>query len=236
VVERWRPPLLAIDPWTVLRLSRYRRRDEVAPAIWETARSMAARAETLIEPVALLAAVGVAARYPDSVRLATGPVFSGRAVATLLTGCPVAAAFVLTLGPRLEAEVAALAGRRELLESFLLDAAGWAAIEGAVRALRLDLRRRLQPAGWRISHRLAPGYRDWPLAEQPALLGLLGGDTDGPVTLSEHGVLVPFKSITGLFGLALDRPTPALPSPPTTRRPSGDRGREPKAEGRPTIR
>jgi hypothetical protein len=199
-VERWRPPRLPVDPWTVLRLSRYRRRDEVAPAIWETARAMAARADALIEPAALLAVVPVASRDPRAVRLG-GSVFSGRAVATLLAGCPLAAAFVLTLGPRLEAEVTALAGRRELLESFLLDAAGWAAIEGAVRALRLELRGRVEPAGWRITHRLAPGYRDWPLEEQPALLRLLG-ETGGLVALSEHGVLVPFKSITGLFGLA----------------------------------
>jgi hypothetical protein len=233
LVERWRPPLLAIDPWTVLRLARYRRRDEVAPAIWETARSMAARAETLIEPVALFSTVGVSARQPDAVRLATGSVFSGRVVATLLAGCPVAAAFALTLGPRLETEVTALANRRELLESFLLDVAGWAAIEGAVRALRLDLRRRLQPAGWCISHRLAPGYRDWPLEEQPVLLGLLG-ETGGLVALSEHGVLVPFKSITGLFGLAPAPQTPAPPSPPATHRsPSGDRARGPRADGRP---
>ncbi len=32
------------------------------------------------------------------------------------------------------------------------------------------------------------------------ILGLFG-DTGGLVRLTEHGVLVPFKSITGLFGL-----------------------------------
>ncbi|MBI3456894.1 MAG: hypothetical protein HY002_14050, partial [Candidatus Rokubacteria bacterium] len=36
--ERWQPAPSAIDPWTVLRLSRYRRRDAVPPAIWEAAR------------------------------------------------------------------------------------------------------------------------------------------------------------------------------------------------------
>src|SRR5215831_8951587 len=221
-VELWRPAPLPVDPWTVLRLSRYRRRDEVVPAIWETAERMANRAEALVEPAAMLAAVRVAGCEPEVVRLAAGPAFSGRAVATLLAGCPLAVAFALTLGPRLEAEVATLAERKELLEAFLLDAAGWAAIEGAVRALRLDLRARVRPGGWRITHRLAPGYRDWPLEEQPALLGLLG-ETGGLVTLSEHGVLVPFKSITGLFGLvpgresreSLSRPVaPAPPSPP----------------------
>ena len=171
-LERWEPRRLAIDPWTILRLSRYKRREAVAPAIWETAGSMAARAEALAEPWALLAPARVAATDPAGARLAGGPRFSGRAVTTLLSGCPLAVAFVLTLGPRLEHEVGALAARRELLESFLLDTAGWAAIEAAVRALRLDLGARLRPAGWRITHRLAPGYADWPLEEQAALLGL----------------------------------------------------------------
>jgi hypothetical protein len=199
-IECWAPEAVRLDPWTVLRLARYRRRVEVAPAIWQTAHAMAARACALVEPVARLAPVRVRAAGPGGAVLEDGAAFTGRAVGRLLAGCPLAVVFVLTLGPRLEAEVAALAERRQLLESYLLDTAGWAAIERAVRALRLDLRARLAPAGWRPTHRLAPGYGDWPLVEQPALLSVFG-DHDLPVRLSEHGVLVPFKSITGLFGV-----------------------------------
>jgi hypothetical protein len=200
-VECWRPPSLAVDPWTVLRLSRYRRREDVAPAIWATARAMAARAEALGEPAAWLAAAAVESAGPAGARLAAGPAFTGRAIGRLLTGCPYAVAAALTLGPRLEAEVTGLAERRELLESFLLDTAGWAAIEATVRALRLDLVARVRAAGWRVTHRLGPGHRDWPIEEQPGLLALV--ETGRPaVRLSEHGVLVPLKSITGLFGLA----------------------------------
>jgi hypothetical protein len=200
-VESWRPAPVAVDPWMVLRLARYRRREEVAPAIWEATRSMAARAERLVEPAAWLVAAAVDSAGPAGARLADGPAFAGRAVGTLLTGCPFAVAMTLTLGPRLEGEVAALAARRELLESFLLDTAGWAAIEVAVRALRLDLAARARAGGWRVTHRLAPGYRDWPIEEQAGLLALVAAGSPG-VRLSEHGVLVPFKSITGLFGVA----------------------------------
>lgn len=200
VVERWRPVAFAVDPWTVLRLARYRRREAVPPVVWEAARAMAARVSELGQPLALLRSLRVAAAGPEGARLADGTVFSGRGVGRLLEGCPLAAAFVLTLGPRLEAETAALAERRELLEAFLLDTAGWAAIEHAVRALRLDLAGRARADGWRVTHRLAPGYQDWPLAEQRGLVGLFGG-AGGLVRLSEHGVLVPFKSVSGLFGL-----------------------------------
>ncbi len=199
-LERWQPAPLAIDPWMVLRLCRYRRRDAVEPVIREVAERMAVRAAELIEPTALVRAVRVGTVGPAGARLEGGPAFSGRAVGALLDGCPLAAAFVLTVGPRLEAEVAARAERRELLETFLLDTAGWAAIEAAARALRLELSARARPRGWRVTHRLAPGYRDWPLEEQAALLGVIG-DSGGLVRLTAHGVLVPFKSVTGLFGL-----------------------------------
>ena len=49
-VVPWRPDRLAIDPWTVLRLARYRRRDEAPAAVWEATRAMAARAGELAEP------------------------------------------------------------------------------------------------------------------------------------------------------------------------------------------
>jgi hypothetical protein len=198
-VETWHPTRLTVDPGTVLRLARCRPRDDIAPAIRDAASAMAARAEALVEPTARLAPARVAAVEPGGVRLAGGPRFSGRTVTAGLAGCPLAVGFVLTVGPRLEREVTALAERRELLESFLLDTAGWAAIEAAVRALRLHLRERVRPSGWRVGHRVAPGSGDWPLTEQAALLGLFGADT--PVRLSEHGVLVPFKSVTGVFGL-----------------------------------
>ncbi|HSE94507.1 MAG TPA: hypothetical protein VLD61_01360 [Methylomirabilota bacterium] len=198
-VERWAPARLTIDPWIVLRLARYRRRAEVVPAIWEATAQMTARARVLAAPAALLRTVEVEAASPTGVRLRGGSVFSGAAVGRLLRGCPTAILFVLTLGPRLESQVSALGDRREPLDAFLLDTAGWAALEAAVRALRLDLATRARAAGLRLTHRLGPGYRDWPLPEQHTLLALFAA-APPLVHLSEHAVLTPFKSLTGIFG------------------------------------
>ena len=202
VVAPWAPlSAISVDPWMILRLCRYRQREAVPASIWEAARAMAAHASTLVEPRALVRPLRVAMVGADGARLGEGPVFTGRAIARLLAGCPLAAPFALTLGPSLGAEVVALTERGDLLEGFLLDTAGWAAIETAVRALRLDLAARARPAGWRLTHRLGPGHQDWPLEEQRGFVGLFDG-AENPVHLSEHGVLVPFKSITGCFGLA----------------------------------
>jgi hypothetical protein len=202
--ERWTPSALRIDPWTVLRLTRYRLREDVAPPIWEAASAMTSWAVSLAEPQARFRLTRVVPEGPAAVRLAGGPTFTGRAVHGLLAGCPVAVVFVLSLGPRLEAEVTSLAERRDLLEAFLLDTAGWALIEAAVRALRLDLRAGARAHGSHLTHRLGPGHLDWPLTEQRALVGLLG-DLGGWVRVSAEGLLVPFKSVTGVFGLTPTR-------------------------------
>jgi hypothetical protein len=197
-VVPWRPGRLVIDPWTVMRLARYKRRDAPPAPVWEATRAMAARAAELATPGAWLRLVQVALVSEARVVLTEGPAFSGRAVARHLDGAREAVAFVLTLGPALEAEVVALGQRQELLEAYLLDLAGWAGLEAAVRALRRDLVAALPEA--RVSHRLGPGHRDWPLEEQRELFALLERGA-APVRLSEHGVLIPFKSISGLFPL-----------------------------------
>jgi hypothetical protein len=197
-VVPWQPERLAIDPWTVLRLARYRRRDDAPAAVWEATRAMATRAAELIAPVAGLRLVRISAAAEGRVSLVEGPRFSGQAVTRHLAGATRAVAFVLTLGPALEAEVAALGERHELLDAYLLDLAGWTGIEAAVRALRRDLAVALPRA--RVSHRLGPGHRDWPLTEQRDLVALFEGE-GAPVRLSPHGVLIPFKSISGLFGV-----------------------------------
>jgi len=156
---------------------------------------MAARADAVVAPEAWWRVV-----------LGAGLRFSGRAVRLHLAGGELAVAFVLTVGAALEAEVLALGEAREPLDAFLLDTAGWAAIERAVRQLRLDLRARARTRGFRLTHRLGPGYADWPLEEQGRLLELFA-NAPLPVRLSEHGVLVPFKSITGIFGLPGSGPT-----------------------------
>jgi hypothetical protein len=202
--ETWAPPPLAIDPDIVLRLAGYRNPATVSPAIRAAARRMAERAAALVAPRARLRLVTVAAGTPDHVALAEGVTLSGGVVARLLAGCERAVACVLTLGPALEAEVLALADRDEPLDAYLLDVAGWAGTQAAGRALRAALRARWP--GAEVTHRLGPGHADWPIEEQRVLVELLE-PTEGVVTLTEQCLLVPFKSVSGIYGLR-DRAAP----------------------------
>jgi hypothetical protein len=232
--DAWRPRPLRLPLDLILRLAGYRKPAEAEAEVrqvgaWAAGRAIGlARVEARLGLLAVrsVGRAGVTVGSPDArpapaVGGLAGPgpgppgpglpgpatPLTGTALARVLAGCPLAVAFVLTLGPDVEAEAARLAEERQLLEGYLLDTAGWACLEVAVRRLRRDLASRWGASGLRPTHRLGPGHGDWPLAEQARLLALLGvapgaGAGGGPVRLSDHGVLVPFKSISGLFGLA----------------------------------
>jgi hypothetical protein len=197
-VAAWQPRELTVDPWTVLRLARYRQREDAPAAVWSAARAMAARATALAVAEGRLRLVEIVAAAERGVTLAGGPSFSGTAVTRHVSGASRAVLFALTVGPALETEVAALSASDEPLDAYLLDLAGWAALEASVRALRRDVIAALP--GARVSHRLGPGHLDWPIEEQAVLIPLLAGESP-LVRLSEQGVLLPFKSISGLFAL-----------------------------------
>ncbi|OGK82969.1 MAG: hypothetical protein A2X52_19760 [Candidatus Rokubacteria bacterium GWC2_70_16] len=199
----WRFPLEppAVPADLILKLQKCRDLTRVPPAIREAAEAAAAEASRLAAPEA------VCWRGPVTAVDGTGEVvldgthrFHSQALARLLAPAAEAVVVVLTLGEALERRVAALFAEHLPLESVLLDTAGWAAIELLVRGVRRRLLEQERPAGRSVTHRLAPGYRDWPVEEQAALLGVFGG-APLPVRVTESAWLVPVKSISALFGV-----------------------------------
>jgi cobalamin-dependent methionine synthase I len=69
-----------------------------------------------------------------------------------------------------------------------------------LRQFRRHLAAGARAQGCRLSPRLGPGYLDWPLAEQRALFSVFEGEAL-PVDLNAYCVMMPKKSISGLFGL-----------------------------------
>jgi hypothetical protein len=197
--EFWPPaPRLPVEP--ILRFQRYRDLRQVAPAILAVAEDMVRLAEKLADPRVVYLARPVARVDAGSLAVAGAPAFHGRAFGTHAAAAREAVCFVATIGPALDERVAELAEGGELLEALFLDTAGWLAMEAALRGFRRHLAARARPRGLRLSPRLGPGYLDWPLTEQPRLFSLFGG-SPLPVTLSEHCVMTPKKSVSGLFGL-----------------------------------
>ncbi|HET6956266.1 MAG TPA: hypothetical protein VFI56_06780 [Vicinamibacterales bacterium] len=191
-------PKLKLDP--VLRFQRYRDLSQVAPAIRDVARDMLRLVETLAVPDVVFVKQPVDSVDRDALRLVGGPTFHGRCFQTHLADATEVVCFVCTIGPAVDARVAEMTESDELLEALFVETAGWLAIEDALRKFRARLTADLRPKGRRLSPRLAPGFMDWALTEQPGLFSVFAG-APLPVSLSEYCVMTPKKSVSGLFGV-----------------------------------
>jgi hypothetical protein len=200
VHEEFVPPPIPLRLEPILRFQRYRSLDQVATPIREVAEQMVGLAEKLIQPRVVSIRRRIAAVTEESLALEGGPTFRGRCLGTHLRGAVEATCFVATIGPGLDYRVAQMADGNELLEALFLDTAGWLAVEGALRAFRAHLASAVRARRLRLSPRLGPGYLDWSLTEQTLFFSAFDG-APLPVALSEHCVMTPKKSLTGLFGL-----------------------------------
>lgn len=193
----------------VLRLQRYRNLEAVSPVVLEAAGQMAALAETLVEPRAWRARGWLEGIEPcGTVRLATGPVggagrslaFHSRTLARRLAQAEGVAIVLLTIGPNVEHRAQELVRGGQFMEGVLLDTAGWAAIDTLLGDLRLRLATEARAEGLRLTGRMAPGFGDWGLEQQRDLFSVFDG-ADVSVRLTEACVMVPLKSVSGLYGL-----------------------------------
>ncbi len=196
------PPVVPAD--LILRLQKYRDPAGAPHAIREAAAAAAADASGLTAPRAVIWRGKVAVDRGIAVTLGDGHRFRSRLLARLLAASPEAYVLVLTLGEALEQRVDDLFRRRCALEGLLLETAGWAAIQLLARRVRHRLRDDMSAPGTTVTHRLAPGYGDWPVDDQPALLRVFG-DVPLPVCVNESAWMLPRQSISGVFGVVATR-------------------------------
>ena len=200
-VKRWlfEPPAIHAD--FLLRLQKHRQPALARQPIRESAAAMAAEARGLIAPESVVWRGRVTASEPDgAVTLEGVHRFQSRALAGLLAQAEAAYVVALTIGEGLERRVDTYFKEQEFLEGLFLDTAGWAAIEILMREVRRRLLAEERPFGRVVTHRLAPGYRDWPVDEQAALLRVFG-ETPMPVRVTDSAWMLPRKSVSALFGV-----------------------------------
>jgi hypothetical protein len=108
---------------------------------------------------------------------------------------------VVTIGPALEQKVRELQAAGESMMSYMLDSAGVVALGAAGEALRCLAEETAGELGWGVSPSLSPGSLvGWSLRGQRELCSLLPLEQIG-VRLTNHAVLWPHKSASGLVGL-----------------------------------
>lgn len=197
---RFVPRDLTIPVEPLLRMQGYRDLARVRDRVRKIADEAAAQAERLIMPEAHYRRVRIVECTATSLRLETGTVFHSNGFAKVLGGCSEVVLFLLTLGPRLDDEVAKQSARDDLVAALFLEMAGWLAIERATKQFAGHLWALAGAEGLGLGRRLAPGYADWPLDGQKPLFDMFAG-LDVPVQLLESNAMMPKKSRSGLYGL-----------------------------------
>lgn len=189
---------LPVEP--LLRLQGYRDPARIRPRIRDIATKAASVARTLAAPDACYRRVEIQSCTPDTMELAGGISFHSARFAKVFAGCGEVVAFVLTLGPALDAETERLTAADEIVDALFLEMAGWLAVEQATKALALRIADEVREERLGPTRRLGPGYVDWPLDEQAGLFDLFEG-ARLPVRLLESCAMIPKKSRSGLYGL-----------------------------------
>ena len=211
-VQDWSCSPPPIDTARLLRIHKYTDPSQVRPIIVEAADKAIREAAMLSKPTASFVVVDIESLQNGELHLSGGVGFSCTAFDERLAGCERLIAFVMTLGPALDAKtISLIEDEFEPLDALFLETAGWLTIEASTRKLASFLRAEASRDGWRMSLRMGPGYDypqnngdgrvRWDLRQQEALFQLFEG-TPLPVELMSSCAMMPKMSRSGVFGLS----------------------------------
>lgn len=154
--------------------------------------------QQLLKPAACYDIFLIEGMNSSSVKL-HGISFESRELVARCRGAQELAAFIVTIGPRLEEQVEQLL-RTEPAVAFILDSYGSEAVIALARQVRHLIQRYVNSKGYQVGERYCPGYGDWDTREQRKLFNLLRGDRIG-VKLGPNLMMYPRKSYAGVLPL-----------------------------------
>lgn len=154
----------------------------------------------LIAPMAIYLTISIESCTRSMVTFrGTGFQIPSARVAALLKSCPAATLMAATIGSTITEESERLMTRGRMTEAMILDAFGSEAVDEVMNVLC----RMLQQAGMRngliMTRRFSPGYGDWPLTEQAAIVKELNAEIIG-ISVNRSQILTPEKSVTAVAG------------------------------------
>ncbi|MCI0371486.1 MAG: hypothetical protein L0214_08915 [candidate division NC10 bacterium] len=192
---------LTLPPREVLRLQGYKRpTDTPTPEVVAILEEALREARRLLAPRHTFRVFDVAAVTPEGIRLAGGETLRFAGAERRWGTFTQVALGILTVGEALEQRVDALLEQREFPLAFMLDAAGWVAIEEVALALTNTICNVHIARGLKVTPRHSPGYGGWDIWDQQVFFRLLPAERIG-VRINDYCVMIPGKSLS--FGAGI---------------------------------
>lgn len=124
-----------------------------------------------------------------------------RALAHNLADCDEILLFAATLGTGVDHLIRRYS-RLEMSRAVALQAASAAAIEAYCNGVCKELRADYEAKGRYLRPRFSPGYGDFPLSCQPAILGALEAGKRIGIKLTDSFLMMPSKSVSAVMGIS----------------------------------
>lgn len=131
----------------------------------------------------------------------TGVVLPGEDIRRHLDGCDACILLAVTLGGGVETKLRA-AQQTDMALAVMMDVCASVLVEQYTAAAQDILYAKAEAEGRYLTGRYSPGYGDFPLGMQPALLRLTNAQRAIGLTATEDCLLLPRKSVTAVLGVA----------------------------------
>lgn len=169
------------------------------PALLAQVRTLSARMEQQICPKSIWQ------EFPCTVTETSvsfgGVTFEGKDLARHLKGCSALLLFAATLGAEAD-RMARAEGVRSTAAGAIVHAAGAAMVEQFCDDTQGALAREYETKGLYLRPRYSPGYGDLPLSQQRIFFRLLELEKRLGLSLNEHDIMTPSKSVTAVIGIS----------------------------------
>jgi hypothetical protein len=153
--------------------------------------------QDLIVPMGIYERFDVCLEKKDVVAIGDGLHVCSSDLYRWIKGCDEVVALVVTLGEGITERMEDLVNNGVVTRAMIVDAIGSETVEKVANAVTRIIRDTVRMA---TTKRYSPGYGDWDLWDQEALLNLVGADRIG-IRVNENSIMIPEKSISAVIGL-----------------------------------
>ncbi len=123
-----------------------------------------------------------------------------RALGKNLRGCERLLLFAASLGAGADVLIQKYE-KLQMSRAVVMQAAAAAYLEDYCDSVNEELRRRYEAEGWYLRPRFSPGYGDFSLECQPAVIAALEAGKRVGITLTDSLLMAPSKSVTAVIGV-----------------------------------